>query len=255
MGASVATADLVAHLDDFLEVDEVSDHGPNGLQVEGPERIEKLVVGVSACRELFERAVELGAQAVMVHHGIFWDGMPYPLTGVQYGRVADLVRNDLALLAYHLPLDRHAEVGNNAVAARRLGLVDLEPFGTHGGTEIGWRGRLPEPVTAEDFVAAIRKLYDREPLVLGDGPDPLSTVGIISGGAQKEIHQAIAAGLDAFVTGEVSEWVTNLAREAGIHYLSAGHYATEVPGIRALGDYVAERFGIEVEWVDVPNPV
>jgi dinuclear metal center YbgI/SA1388 family protein len=247
--------ELVAYLDSYLDAARGRDYGPNGLQVEGREDVRKVVTGVSACHELFVRAREAGADAVLVHHGIFWEGMPRVLTGVQYRRVAELLRGGLNLIAYHLPLDRHAEVGNNAVAARLFGLEEVEPFGLHDGLSLGFSGRFPEPVSAEELAARCGRIYRQEPLAFLSGPDPVASLGILSGGGQKELYTAIAQGLDAYVTGEATEWVMNLAREAGIHYLAAGHYATERLGVQALGDHLAARFGLEVEFVDVPNPV
>ncbi len=252
---SVATAELVAYLDDYLDAAAVPDYGPNGLQVEGPVAIRRLVTGVSACRELFERARATGADALLVHHGLFWRGSPYPLVGLQFQRVAELVRGGMALLAYHLPLDRHAEVGNNAVAARALGLTELTPFARHEGVAIGWRGTLREAISARELAARCAAYYGQQPLLLGPAERSVRRVGIVSGGAQRELLQAIAEGLDAFITGEASEWVTNMSRESGVVYLAAGHYATERIGVRALGEHLASRFGIAVEFVDVPNPV
>ncbi len=253
--AGVGRDELAAYLDGLLGAREFTDLGPNGLQVEGRERIRRLVTGVSACRELFELAAAARADAVLVHHGLFWKGLFPTLTGVQHARVAALFAAELSLYAYHLPLDAHPELGNNALAARRLGLTRLEPFGEHGGRAIGWRGRFPRPVTLAALVGACRELFGREPEVEGRGPERIESLGIVSGGAQAQLHDAIAAGLDAYLTGETSEWVMNLAREAGIHYLAAGHYATETLGVRALGDHLAERFGLEVDFLDVPNPV
>lgn len=246
---------LVAYLDELLDAPRQADFGPNGLQVAGRREVRKVVTAVSACREVFERAAAAGADLVLVHHGIFWQGMPYTITGVQHGRVAALVENGLSLVAYHLPLDRHAELGNNALAARAFGLAAIEPFAPYQGEPIGFRGRFPEPLSPAELVARCAALYGQPPRAFLDGPERVETLGIVSGGAQKELWSAIGAGLDAYLTGEVSEWVMNVAREAGIHYLAAGHYATEVLGIRALGERVAERFGVEVELVDVPNPV
>lgn len=247
--------DLVRYLHEYLEADRGGDYGPNGLQVEGREEIYKLVTGVSACEELFERAAAEGADAVLVHHGLFWRGLPLTLVGMRYRRVASLVRSGLSLIAYHLPLDRHGELGNNALAAQALGLEELSPFAEAEGMPVGFSGRFPEPVPAAELVARCRELFEQEPLVLGDGPDPVSTLGIISGGAQKELYTAVEAGLDAFLTGEASEWVTNVARECGLHYLACGHYATERLGVRALGEHLAKKFTIEVAFLDVPNPV
>ncbi|HEV8629266.1 MAG TPA: Nif3-like dinuclear metal center hexameric protein [Thermoanaerobaculia bacterium] len=255
MADGVPTAELVRYLDDYLESAAAPDYGPNGLQVEGPERVHRLVTGVSACRELFGRARQQGADAVLVHHGLFWRGTPYPLVGLQYRRVAELIEGGLALLAYHLPLDRHPEVGNNALAARALGLHDLRPFALHEGIAIGWRGTLLEAITAQELAVRCGLLYEQPPLLLGPGERPVRQVGIVSGGAQREFLQAIAEKLDAYITGEASEWVTNLARESGVAYLAAGHYATERLGVRALGEHLAARFGLSAEFVDVPNPV
>ncbi len=252
---SISLADLVSYLDELLDARSGRDYGPNGLQVEGREVVRKLVTGVSACRELFERAEAVGADAVLVHHGVFWEWTPRVLTGFQYRRVAGLIRSGMSLLGYHLPLDRHATFGNNALAARAFGLEGIEPFAPEDGVAIGFKGRFPRPVAAAALAARCREVYGQEPLAFSYGPDPVATLGIVSGGAQKDLYHAIADRLDAFVTGEVSEWVMNVAREAGIHYLAAGHYATERLGIRALGEHLGERFGLEVEFVDVPNPV
>lgn len=255
LSGEIARCELVAHLDQLLDAQRGRDYGPNGLQVEGRETIRKVVTGVSACEELFVRARALGADAVLVHHGLFWDGMPRVLTGFQYRRVAELVRGEINLIAYHLPLDRHAGLGNNALAAREFGLADITPFALHEGLPVGFSGRFPEPVPAAELVARCRRIFGQEPLSFLHGPDPVRTLGLVSGGAQRELYQAIAGGLDAYLTGEVSEWVMNVAREARIHYLAAGHYATERLGIRALGEHLAETFGLAVEFVDVPNPV
>jgi dinuclear metal center YbgI/SA1388 family protein len=247
--------ELVAYLDELLDEPRQADYGPNGLQVEGRREVRKVVTAVSACREVFTRAAAAGADLVLVHHGLFWTGMPARLTGVQYGRVAALIENGLSLAAYHLPLDRHGELGNNVLGARAFGLTEITPFCPYEGEPIGFRGRFPEPIRAAELVSRCARVYGRAPLAFLEGPDPVSSLGIVSGGAQKELWTAIADGLDAYLTGEASEWVMNVAREAGIHYLAAGHYATEVLGVRTLGEHVAERFGIGVEFVDVPNPV
>jgi len=246
--------ELVAYLDHLLAAQEGHDYCPNGLQVEGRAEIRRVVTGVSACRELFVRARELDADAVLVHHGIFLYGAPLPLTGIQYRRVRELIEGEVNLLAYHLPLDRHPTFGNNVLAAEAFGLVDLEPFAPHKGTPIGFYGRFEEPLPAAELIRRCAEVYGQEPLVYDAGPDPVRTLGIVSGGAERQLNDAIAAGLDAFVTGEVSEWVMNVARESGIHFLAAGHYATERVGIRTLGEHLADRFGLEVEFVDLPNP-
>jgi dinuclear metal center YbgI/SA1388 family protein len=247
--------ELVAYCDGLLDIHATRDYGPNGLQVEGRRPVRKVVTGVSSCLELFERAREANADAVFVHHGLFWDGMPRQLTGWMARRVAAVIEPGMHLVAYHLPLDRHAELGNNILAARGLHLYSIEPFAQYEGRPIGFRGRYPEPLPVEELVARCEQLFGQAPLAFLSGPQEVSTVGIVSGGAQGEVHQAIAAGLDAYITGEASEWVMNIARDAGIHYLAAGHYATERLGIRALGEHLATRFGLEHEFIDVPNPV
>jgi dinuclear metal center YbgI/SA1388 family protein len=237
--------------------------GKDGLQVEGREEVRKVVTGVSAYAELFARARAAGADAVLVHHGLFWKNLPLPLTGIRYRRVAELIHSGMSLLAYHLPLDRHPELGNNAVAARAFGLVDVEPFGSYQGQPIGCKGRFAEPVPAARLAELCLSVFGQQPLAAflagggaaGGGERPVSTLGLISGGAQGEFYQAIDEGLDAYITGEVSEWVMNVARETGTHFLAAGHYATERLGVQALGGHLAQRFGLAVEFIDVPNPV
>lgn len=253
--AGARRAELIGYLDEFLAAGELEDHCPNGLQVEGREHVRKVVTGVSACLELFERAAEVGADLVLVHHGIFWSGDSPVLTGVQRARVAALIGRDLNLAAYHLPLDRHAELGNNALAARRLGLVDVRPFGRYKGQAIGCSGSLPEPLSLAELGDLAAGVFGQRPLLVAGGDKPVGTLGIISGAAERMFYEAIDEGLDAFLTGEVSEWVMNLARESGTHFLAAGHYATERLGIRALGEHLAERFDLDVEFIDVPNSV
>lgn len=251
----VARDELVAYLDRLLDVDRGGDVCPNGLQVEGADAIDRLVTAVSACREVFERARDDGAQAVLVHHGIFWRGDPPELVGFRKRRVAELFAGDLNLLAYHLPLDRHAEIGNNILAVRRLGLTDIERFGEYEGAWIGYRGRLEVPLGAGELASRCAEIFGQEPELFGDRAQPIASVAVVSGAAQRELYTAIDLGIDAFVTGEASEWVMNVARESGVTYVAAGHYATERLGIQALGEHVAERFGIAVDFVDVPNPV
>lgn len=255
MPGSISRDRLAAYLDEYLEAKKGRDYGPNGLQVEGKEEIRKVVTGVSACQELFVRAREAGADAILVHHGLFWEWMPRTLTGFHYRRVAELIRSEINLFGYHLPLDRHPKLGNNALAVELFGLTEVAPFALFDGLPVGFKGRFPEPISSEALVSRCREVYVQEPLAFAFGPQEVRSLGIVSGGAQKDLYDAIAEGLDAYITGEVSEWVMNVAREAGIHYLAAGHYATERLGIRALGEHLRERFGLEVEFIDVPNPV
>lgn len=247
---------LVAELDELLEAEAVADYCPNGLQVEGASEVRRLVIAVSASKELFSRAAEREADAVIVHHGILWNSSEAaPLVGSFRERVRLLLDHKISLIAYHLPLDRHLKLGNAAQLAHHLGLNELEPFGEHHGASVGVCGVFPEPVEAEEFFAAVAEACEREPQVFPGGDHMVSSVGIVTGGAQREFHQAVAAGLDAYVTGEATEWVLHQAAEDGVHYVAAGHYATERFGIRALGRWLEEHHDLEVEFIELPNPV
>jgi len=247
---------LIAALDELLQPGDFQDLGPNGLQVPGAREVSRVVTGVSAQRELSERAVELGAQLVLVHHGLFWSFQPPGLTPLLAERLRPLFKHDINLAAYHLPLDAHPTHGNNALLARALGCARHEPFGAYKGTPIGRAGTFPgEGITREELRARVREATQREPLMLGAGPERIRTIGIVSGSAADTLHEAAEHGLDAFLTGEPREHITSEARELGLHFVAAGHYATETFGVRALGDLLAERFGIEHTFVDIANPV
>lgn len=247
---------LVAELDTLLDVDGVRDYCPNGLQVEGQPEVHRVITAVSASRALFTRAVNHEADAILVHHGILWNGAEPPrLVGSFRERVRLLLEADISLLAYHLPLDRHPELGNAAQLASRLGLESLEPFGHHGGQAAGVCGVFHQPVDAEAFFDRVAVVCNREPQVFEGDRRMISSVAIVTGAAQRDYHQAVAAGLDAYITGEATEWVLHQAAEDGVHYLAAGHYATETFGVRALGEFLASQFGLDVEFVDLPNPV
>jgi dinuclear metal center YbgI/SA1388 family protein len=214
-----------------------------------------VVTGVSARRELHERAVELGAQLVLVHHGLFWNFHPTGLTPLLAERLRPLFKHDINLVGYHLPLDAHPEVGNNALLAHALGCVDREPFGDYKGRPIGSRGRFLEPVSPAELGARVAAATGREPLLLGNRATDISTIGIVSGSAADTLHEAAALGLDAFLTGEPREHITADAEELGMTFVAAGHYATETFGVRALGDLLADQFGVDHVFVDLSNPV
>lgn len=249
------TAEIVAFLDELLEVDRFADYGPNGLQVPGAEEVTTVVTGVSAQLELFERARELGAQLVLAHHGILWDWDPRRISPAHARRLRALLAHDIALAAYHLPLDAHPEVGNNALLAAGLGAARTEPAFAHRGMPVGVVAHFDDGVPASQLVVRVARLTGREPLVFDAGPATVRTLGIVSGGAAGDLAEAIELGLDAFMTGEPKEHVMAQAREGGIHFLAAGHYATETFGIRRIGELVAERFGVTHRFVDIPNPV
>jgi dinuclear metal center YbgI/SA1388 family protein len=193
---------------------------------------------------------------VLVHHGLIWKSdWPLRVVGSMRRRLGALVENGISLVGYHLPLDAHPEVGNNAVAAARLGLREVAPFGEYNGRTIGCQGRLPEPLAADELALALREVYGSEPLCLAGTREPIERIGMISGGAASEYGQAVSAGLDAYVTGEPAEWAMHRAREEGPHFFACGHHATERLGVQALGQRLVEVFGIECEFVDLPNPV
>ena len=252
----VTVVDLISDLDGLLRPWAFDDFAPNGLQVPGPEAVETVATGVTASVELFERAAAEGAQLVLVHHGLFWKGMPQHVDRALYRRLRPLFLSDVALAAYHLPLDAHPEVGNNALLARGLGCEDPQPFARHEGEPIGIAARFAgDGIPAAELAERVQALTGREPLHLAYGPARVRTIGIVSGGAAGYLDDAIAAGHDAFLTGEPAERVLAQSREAGIHFLAAGHYATETLGVRALGERLAERFGIRHVFVDDPNPI
>jgi dinuclear metal center YbgI/SA1388 family protein len=221
------------------------------LQVPGGDSVDTVVTGVSAHGPLLDRAAEAGADLVLVHHGLFWRGDPLEITPILHRRLKPLFANDIALAAYHLPLDAHPVHGNNALLADALGLTDRTPL-----AGIGFGGVLPEPLAPGAFAARLRDAVGgREPLHLPGGPDTISSIGIVSGAATDSVVDAIDAGLDAFVTGEPAERALALAADGGIHFYAAGHHATETFGVRRLGELLAERFGVHHVWLDVENPI
>ena len=247
---------ILAHLDELLSPAAFDDYGPNGLQVPGRREVRTVVTGVSASAELFERAAELAADLVIVHHGLFWSGAPLALSASAKRRLQLLFDHDMALAAYHLPLDGHPDVGNNALIAAGLGCETHEPFALHRGCAIGVAARFAgEGLPTRELVARVRRLTGREPLTFLAGPERVRCIGIVSGSGSDYLADAVAAGHDAFLTGEPAERVMTHAREEAIHFIAAGHYATETFGVRRLGDLLAERFGIRHEFIDIPNPI
>ncbi|PTL54354.1 Nif3-like dinuclear metal center hexameric protein [Paraconexibacter algicola] len=249
--------DLLADLDTLLDAPGFPDYAPNGLQVPGRGTVATVVTGVSAGLELLERAVALDADLVLVHHGLFWHGAPLALDRPAARRLRLLLEREISLAAYHLPLDAHLELGNNALLARGIGCERWEAFGVHKGRTIGVAGTFPgDGITREELVSRVRGVcHDREPLVFDAGPERVRRVGIVSGAGSDHLHEAVAAGLDAFVTGEPAERAMLAARENAITFVAAGHYATETHGVRALGDHLAARHGVTHHFVDIWNPI
>jgi dinuclear metal center YbgI/SA1388 family protein len=243
--------ELRSYLDRLLETERYRDYCPNGLQVEGGADIERLVCGVTASQALLDEAVRRQAQAVVVHHGWFWRGEDGRVTGLRKRRLATLLRHDISLFAYHLPLDGHAELGNNA----RLGLhCGWQAESRFGDQDIGIVGRLPAPAALASLAAAIERSLGRQVLAIGDQERSVTRIAWCSGGAQNMFEQAIAAGVDCYLSGEISEQCTHLARESGVAYIAAGHHATERYGIAALSAHLREALALDCQFVDIDNP-
>jgi dinuclear metal center YbgI/SA1388 family protein len=250
-GVRMARRDqVVEYANELLALDAFKDYGPMGIQVPGAAEVRKIACGVSASRELFERAASRGAQLVIVHHGLFWNSEPRVVDERMKGRLKALFDADLTLAAYHLALDAHPELGNNALLARELGVSVESPF---AGVGVG--GRLEAPTSVESFAERIHEVLDREPLVFAYGPESIERVAVVTGGGGGYLADAAHEGYDLFLTGEPQEPSIYTARELGIHFVAAGHDATERLGVQALAAHLADRFGLEWEFVELPNPV
>jgi dinuclear metal center YbgI/SA1388 family protein len=243
---------IVDHLDRLLAIGDFRDYCPNGLQVPGAAEVQTVVTGVSANGRLIDAAVAESADLIVVHHGLYWRGDPQEITPLLHRRLKPLFAHDIALAGYHLPLDAHPEHGNNAQLARALDGEDLQPF-----AEIGFRVAFPgDGITAGELAARVTEAVGgRAPLVVAAGPERIRTLGIVTGAATDSIDAAIALGLDAFLTGEPAERGFSIATDAGIHFVAAGHHATETFGVRRLGELLEAEFGIRHVFVDVENPI
>jgi dinuclear metal center YbgI/SA1388 family protein len=242
--------EIIAFANEYLELSSYPDYGPMGLQVVGVPEITKIACAVSASRELFESAGKTGAELVIVHHGLFWDRDPRVVDVAMRARLEALFESDANLAAYHLALDAHPDIGNNALLCRMLGIEADERF-----ADVGFGGALASPSGIGEITALIERGLGRSPLVFSEGPDTIRRVAVCSGGAAKFLADAAGAGYDCYITGEPSEPSMMTAREAGIHFVAAGHYATETLGVQALSAMLAERFGLDWEFIDLRNPV
>ena len=249
--------EIVNFCDELLDAQSFEDYCPNGLQVPGGEEVRTIVSGVSASLELFERAAELDADLILAHHGLIWGRTPTVIDRAAKRRLELLFSRDCSLLAYHLPLDGHAEIGNNALIAAAIGCERQQPFGQLGSKTIGVGGFFAgDGITIDQLAARTSAACgDREPLVFDGGPEQIKSVAIVSGAGSSYLDDAIKAGFDAFITGEPAERVMNESREGAVHFIAAGHYATETLGVRRLGELIAERFGVSHQFIDVPNPI
>ena len=242
--------EILRTLNDWLAPENFKDYCPNGLQVEGAEEIRTIVSGVTASRALVDAAIEADADMILVHHGYFWKGEDQAIRGMKRDRIKRLLDHDINLVAYHLPLDDHPEYGNNRQLADVLGILNPRPLGG-----LVWQGELGAPMGPQAFADLIGERLDRVPLWVGDGSAEISRVGWCTGAAQGFIGSALDAGMDAYISGEISEPTTHTARECGIHYYAAGHHATERYGVQALGRALEQAFGVSHRFIDCDNPV
>ncbi|KPP99763.1 Nif3-like dinuclear metal center hexameric protein [Marinobacter sp. HL-58] len=242
--------EILRTLNEWLAPENFQDYCPNGLQVEGTEDVGTIISGVTASKALIDAAIDAGADMILVHHGYFWKGEDQAIRGMKRERIKSLLDHGINLVAYHLPLDDHPDYGNNRQLADVLGIRNPRPLGG-----LVWQGELQAPVSPEAFAQLIGRCLDRAPLRVGEGPSQISQVGWCTGAAQGFIGKALDAGLDAYISGEISEPTTHTARECGIHYYAAGHHATERYGVQALGQALEKVFGVSHRFIDCDNPV
>ena len=251
----VSLKELELELKKLLRPEQFKDYCPNGLQVEGRKEISKLVTGVTACQELITAAAEAGADALLVHHGYFWRGEDQSISGIKKVRIEALLKHELSLLAYHLPLDVHQEFGNNVQLGKVLGIEINGELGKQNNHPIGLTGTIDQGTDFETLKALIAEKLDRQPLAIEGKSKTIKSIAWCTGAAQNYIELAVAAGADAYITGEVSEPTVHIARESGIHFFSAGHHATERYGVQAMGSYLASKFNLDHQFIDIDNPV
>lgn len=250
----VSITELVSYLNGLLDAEVFMDYCPNGLQVQGKPKVSKIVTGVTACQALIDAAIAEQADAILVHHGYFWKGEDPCVTGIKYNRLKSLLDHNINLLAYHLPLDAHPVLGNNAQLGEKLQLTATGRFGD-GKQAIAMHGHLPASQTVAEFVAMLTSSLQRAPLYIGDPERVINSVAWCTGAAQSYIEAAVELGVDAFITGEASEQTVHVAREAGMVFIAAGHHATERYGVQAVGRHLAENFALSEQFIDIDNPV
>lgn len=252
---SVTNIELLNYLDGLLKPHKIKDYCPNGLQVEGGGVISKVVTGVTASQALIDEAIKRNAQAIFVHHGYFWKGENPCLRGMKKNRFKSLLLNDINLYAYHLPLDIHPELGNNAQLAKRIGIAVKGGLDQSDPNSVAMQGEFDIPMSLSQLSDKLDSSLKRSPFVVSGGDHAIKTVAWCTGGGQGYIEAAAEQGIDAFITGEVSEQTVHTAREMNIHFISAGHHATERYGAQAVGEHLAKKFDINVEFIDIDNPV
>lgn len=244
--------ELEASLNQLLDISRFHDYCPNGLQVEGRNEVFTIVSGVTASVRLLQAAIAAQADAILVHHGYFWRGENPCLTGIRKQRLALLLNHNISLLGYHLPLDAHATLGNNAQLGEKLGLIETGRFGNQG---IAAHGTVPHTMTLQALADTTEQLLARKPLVIGDTSKPVKRIAWCTGAAQDSFEEAVRLGVDVFLTGEISEHNVHTAHESGVAFIAAGHHATERYGIQALGNYIEQHWGISHTFIDMDSPV
>ncbi|MFZ8199894.1 Nif3-like dinuclear metal center hexameric protein [Alteromonas portus] len=251
---SITRLELQNYLNGLLRVNEINDYCPNGLQVEGTDKIEKIVTGVTASQALVDAAIDAKADALIVHHGYFWKGESQVISGMKKRRLSALLANDINLYAYHLPLDVHPEFGNNRQLASLLDIQNISAVSSVKPVGVVMQGSFEEEIEGAALQAKLQELLGREVLIEGPVSKSISSVAWCTGGGQGFIEQAVELGVDAFITGEVSEQTVHTAREMGITFFAAGHHATERYGVKSLGEHIAQHFDVPVEFIDINNP-
>ncbi|NQZ30077.1 MAG: Nif3-like dinuclear metal center hexameric protein [Oceanospirillaceae bacterium] len=252
---SVSLEEIEIYCNKLLSSDSFKDYCPNGLQVAGANKISKIVTGVTACQQLLDSAVSVGADLILTHHGYFWRGEDQRVVSIKKNRLKTLLVNDISLLAYHLPLDAHAIYGNNVQLAKLMGWQVTSGMDAPIGESIVLLGELQQAMSAAELACQIGQKLNREPLYIEGHNRPIKKIAFCTGAAQSYIEQVASFGVDAFISGEISEQTVHLARELGINYFAAGHHATESFGVQALGEHLAEKYDLEHQFIDVPNPV
>lgn len=250
----IMLSEITDYCNRLLAADTFNDYCPNGLQVQGADSIHRIVTGVTASLALIEAAVRKDAQLILVHHGYFWKGESPVLTGMKYRRLHALISKNIGLLAYHLPLDAHPEYGNNAQIGRHLQLTGVSQMCADGIEGLFWHGELVQPATTDSLAEKLTSVFARAPLAIGAADKKIRRLAWCSGGAQHLIDKAADLGCDAFISGEISEQTTHIARERDIVYFAAGHHATERFGVQSLGAHLADKFSVDVEFIDIDNP-
>lgn len=246
--------ELSTYINDYLHIQDFADYCPNGLQVEGQASVAKIATGVTASLAFIEQAITWGAQCLLVHHGYFWKNERVEIVGMKKQRLQALLKNDISLLAYHLPLDAHPVVGNNVQLAQRLGIRSLAPLQKNAKSPIGNVGLLSAPMPIQEFVAHCEQVLDRAATHIEGGPARVQRIAWCTGGAQGMIDDAVEQGVDVYLTGEISEQTVHVARECGLHFIAAGHHATERYGVQALASHLQESFDLEHQFFDIDNP-